>query len=213
MRTLFSSEFSWGFSSKKRRRHHQSRVDFYEGRNALVSKTSFESIFNSHNLDTALSTNKSIRFFGIRFGQSLKEAIKKLGKPNYKDQRPLSLKQHNTIYYRLTIKEVKCILQLHFYQDSFFFGKMEIRSSNPQIKRDIAELVCQKYGVSEKNWIGSIFDENGHKINIKQNIIPSVSYVTGDQEIIVAIKTELAAVKTQKRYGRLAQAELLLDMV
>ncbi|MFY0591046.1 hypothetical protein [Roseivirga sp.] len=213
MRTLFTSDLPWSFSSKKRKRYHQSRVDFYEGRNALVSSSSFSKLFNTYNIDTTLKTDKPIRFFGLEFGQTLKETIKKLGKPNYKDKRTFCLNKHATIYYRLSIKEVKCILQIHFYQDQFFFGKMEIRSSNPQAKRDIGALVCQKYGISEKDWIGSIADEQGNNIEIKQNIVPSVTYLTGNKELIKSIKQELAPVKKPKRYSRLEQTELLLDMV
>ncbi|OEJ99857.1 hypothetical protein [Roseivirga misakiensis] len=213
MRTLFSSDFQWSLSSKKRRRYQQSRIDFYEGRNALVSRSSFSVLFNSHDATPSRDTEKPIRFFGLEFGQSVKETIKKLGKPNYKDKRTLCLDKHTTIYYRLMIKQVKCILQMHYYQDQFFFGKMEIRSSNPQTKRDISALVCQKYGISENDWTGAIIDQNSNKVHIKQNMVPSVIYVTGNQFLLNRIKLELVPVQSTKRYSRLEQSELLLDMV
>lgn len=213
MRTLINPDFQWVFGSKKRRLYRQSRLDFYEGRNALTSTASFHKILNSNNLDASLSTEKCIKFYGLYFGQSLKETIKKLGKPNYKDKRTLVLKNQVTIYYRLTIKEVKCILQMHFYKDQFFFGKMEIRNSNPSVKRDIGELVCQKYGVNEKDWTGSIFDDDGNKVLIKQNIIPNVCYITGDKTLTAALKMELNLIEQPKKYRRREQTELLLDMV
>lgn len=213
MRTLINPDFPWVFGSKKRRLYRQSRVDFYEGRNALASTSSFNNILTSNTIDASLSTDKRIKFYGLYFGQSLKETIKKLGKPNYKDKRSLVLKNQVTIYYRLTIKEVKCILQMHFYKDEFFFGKMEIRSSNPTVKRDIGELVCQKYGITEKDWTGSIFDNDGNKVLIKQNMIPNVCYITGDKTLIAALKMELNLIEQPKKYRRSGQTELLLDMV
>lgn len=212
MWTLSFPDFPLLFGSKKRRLYKQSRADFYEGRNALVSCASFDSILNLNHLES-LGTEKGIQFYGLSFGQSVKATIQKLGKPNYVDNRKLALKNQKTIYYRLTIKEERCILQMHYYKDQFFFGKMEIKGNNPVAKRDIGQLVCQKYGISQQDWTGSIIDSNQNKILIKENIVPNVCYISGDKDLLNEIRVELTSILNAKKYRQVGQSELLLDMV
>lgn len=211
MWTLSIPDFPWLFG-KKRRLYNQSRTDFYEGRNSLTTHTSLNAILNFNQLDS-LSTSKPIQFYGLQFGQSYKETIKKLGKPNFVDKRRLAVKQQKTIFYRLTIKEVKCILQIHFFQDQFFYGKMELRGSNPTAKRDIGLLVCQKYGITEENWTGSILDPSGNLILIKENIVPNICYITGNKQIVQALRNELNILEGFKKHKQVGQSEILLDMV
>ncbi|MBO3698135.1 hypothetical protein [Roseivirga sp. E12] len=212
MWTLSFPDFPLLFGSKKRKLYKQSRADFYEGRNALVSHASFDSILNLNHLES-LNTEKGIQFYGLSFGQSFKETIKRLGKPNYIDNRKLALKHQKTIYYRLTIKEERCVLQMHFHKDRFFFGKMEIKGNNPVAKRDIGQLVCQKYGIAEQDWTGSIIDASNNKILIKENIIPNVCYISGDKALLNEIRVELNSILNAKKYRQVGQSELLLDMV
>lgn len=212
MWTLSFPDIPMLFGSKKRRLYQQSRTDFYEGKNALVSHASFDSILNLNHLESQY-TGKDVQFYGLSFGQSLKETTKKLGRPNYVDNRKLALKHQKTIYYRLTIKEEKCILQMHYYRDQFFFGKMEIKGNNPITKRDIGQLICQKYGISQQDWTGSIIDSNQNKILIKENIVPNVCYITGDKVLMNEIRAELKSILTAKKYRQIGQSELLLDMV
>lgn len=212
MWTLSKPEFLWPFVSEKKRLYRQSRVDFYQGKNALSSHTTLNSVININNLD-ARSTEKNIQFYGLTFGQSIKDTIQKLGKPNYIDKRKLVSKNQKTIYYRLTIKGVKCILQMHYYKDQFFFGKMEISSSSVDIKKDLGQLVCQKYGITSENWTGSIIDSSNNIVLIKDNFIPNMSYISGDKDLFEQIRIELASVEKVNKYRRSGQTELLLDMI
>ncbi len=212
MWTLSFPDFPLLFGSKKRKLYKQSRADFYEGRNALFSHASFDSILNLNHLES-LDTEKSIQFYGLSFGQSIKETVQKLGKPNYVDHRKFALKHQKTIYYRLTIKEERCVLQMHYYKDRFFFGKMEIKGNNPVAKRDIGQLVCQKYGIAQQDWTGSIIDSEQNKILIKENIVPNVCYISGDKALLNEIRLELKSILNAKKYRQIGQSELLLDMV
>ncbi len=212
MWTLSFPDIPMLFGSKKRRLYKQSRSDFYEGRNALLSHVSFDSILNLNHLES-IYTEKGVQFYGLSFGQTLKETIKKLGKPNYVDHRKLALKHQKTIYYRLTIKEERCILQMHYYKDQFFYGKMEIKGNDPVAKRVIGQLVCQKYNISEQDWTGSIIDSNQNKILIKENIVPNVCYITGDKVLMNEIRAELKSILIAKKYRHIGQPELLLDMI
>jgi hypothetical protein len=194
------------FGSKKRRIYKQSRSDFYEGRNALLSHVSFDSILNLNHLES-IDTEKGVQFYGLSFGQTLKETIRKLGKPNYVDNRKLALKHQKTIYYRLTIKEERCILQMHYY------SKMEIKGNDPVAKRVIGQLVCQKYNISQQDWTGSIIDSNHNKILIKENMVPNVCYITGDKVLMNEIRAELKPLLIAEKYRQIGQSELLLDIV
>ncbi len=129
------------------------------------------------------------------------------------DNRKLALKHQKTIYYRLTIKEERCILQMHYYKDQFFFGKMEIKGNDPVAKRAIGQLVCQKYNIAQQDWTGSIIDSNHNKILIKENMVANVCYITGDKVLMNEIRSELKSILLSKKYRQIGQSELLLDLV
>lgn len=197
--------------SRKKRLYRQSKVDFYQSRNVLSTIAAFDPLLNLNHLDS-YSTEKEIRFYGLPFGTSYKEAIRKLGRPNYVEKSNLPNKYQRAIFYRIRIKEVNCILQMHFFTDQFFFGQIEIRDISEKRKREIAQLLCKKYSVDDENWTGEIVDKSGNTISIRHNMIPSVSYLTGDQQLMRNIKVEVQA-ERKKKYKTAQEPQWLLDMV
>lgn len=192
--------------------YKQSKKEFYEGRNLLTSSSSFSQLFVNHKLESQPS-QKNIKFYGLAFGAKTKECRKRLGKPNFIDSRSLVIKGLKTFFYRIQIKGVKCILQVHFYQDQFFFGQMEIREGNLEIKKQISQLLCQKYEIESEHWQGAIVDHEGNQLLIKEDIIPSISYLTSNQQILGNIKQTLLNKVKEKNLSFNQKFEWLLDIV
>ncbi len=197
---------------KQSRLYKQSKKEFYEGRNLLTTSSSFSQVFTNNRLESQES-NKEIKFYGLAFGSSTKDCKKRLGKPNYIDSRSPVIRGLKTFFYRLHIKGIKCILQVHFYQDQFFFGQMEIREGNTAVKNEIARLLCQKYEIESEVWHGTIIDSSQNQLIIKEDIVPSIAYITGDQFVLDSIKKSLLKKLKERNVSFNQKLEWLIDVV
>ncbi len=197
---------------RKKRLYLQSRESFYESKNYLTSYGRLSSLIHKSSANT-LATEKTIKFYGLEFGVSLKKAIKHLGKPNFAGKGRHLLRKHRVIYYRITIAGVKCLLQLHFLHDQFFLGLIELRSSGNEIKRDVSQLIKRKYGLTDENWTGQIRDNSGNQIELKNDIIPYIVYCWGDYDNKESISLQLDEwqLKKQRYYDK--KSDLLLEMI
>lgn len=198
--------------SKKKSRYLQSRESFYESRNFLSTYSRVSSIVQDTSTNS-LTTDKTIKFYGLDFGVSIKKAMEHLGKPNYVSKANTLLRKHKTIFYRISIAQVKCILQLHFVQDQFFLGLIEIRSTEKEVKREVTQLIKQKYGIDQEQWTGAIYDGDKHQIELKNDIVPYIVYKSGDADLKESIRFQLAQnhAKKQKYYDK--RSDLLLEMI
>lgn len=196
----------------KKKRYLLSRQRFYETRNYLSSIDKLSSLVRSTSANS-LQTKKSIRFYGLEFGLSLKEAIAHLGKPNFMSKNPIVLKRHQVIYYRISIAQVKCLLQLHFLHDQFFLGLIEVRNSNGEMRQNVTGLIKEKYGIENKQWDGCITDSRGYKIEFKNDIIPYITYYSNAPQIKELIKLQLETLEAERTRHYKKQSNLLLDMI
>ena len=196
---------------KKKRLYLQSRESFYEGRNYLTSYSRLSSFVQNSSANN-LATDKPIKFYGLDFGVSLKEAINHLGKPNYAGKGSHLLRKHRVIYYRIAISGVKCILQLHFLHDQFFLGLMELRTADQTLKKEVTKLIKTKYG-TDQDWSGTINDNRGNHIELKNDIIPYIVYCSGDRDIKASITMQLEQWQARRRKFYDKQSDLLLEMI
>lgn len=198
--------------TRKRNRYLQSRESFYEGRNYLSNYSRLKSLVSDTSTNQ-ISTSKNIKFYGLDFGASLKQVKSHLGKPNYSSKKGSLLTKHKAVYYRITIANVKCILQLHFLHDQFFLGLIEIRNSNDEFKREVADLVRKKYGIDNENWMGKIVDGTEHRIELKNDIVPYIVYQSGDENIKEQIQMQLAQTNLSKQKHFDKRSDLILEMI
>ena len=200
------------FFLKKSRLYKQSKKDFYTGKNLLTSSSSFGQIFKNHRLESQ-QANKSIKFYGLEFGSSTKTCRKRLGKPNYIERESSVMGGLKAYFYRLRMKGIRCILQIHFYQDQFFFGQMEIREGNTALKNDINKLLCEKYGIETGVWHGTIADKDNNQLIIKEDTVPNITYVTGDQVLLQDIRQSLIKKLKTKDVTFNQRLEWLIDAI
>jgi hypothetical protein len=198
--------------SRRRNRYLQNRESFYEGRNYLSNYERLKSLVSGTSTNQ-ISTKKPIKFYGLEFGASLKQAMSHLGKPNYVSKKNSLMSKHKTIYYRITIAQVKCILQLHFLQDKFFLGVIEIRRASEEFKREITDLIRRKYNIENDNWVGKIVDNNAHKIELKDDIVPYIMYQSGHAMVKESIKSQMMEISNTKQKYYDKRSDLILEMI
>ena len=210
-RARVSNWFKMPLLSSRRRAYGQTKKDFYESRIYLQNLDKLTSTLQSNHL-SGLTTEKLITFYGIKFGFSQKDTIKKLGKPNFKSTEKKLFKDHKIIFYRLKISTVNCILQLHFVKDSFFLGVIEMRTGNKELKERLFDLIQQKYNIEDSVVNNFIHDTDGNRILVKEDVVPYVVYTTGNREI----RAELinAALHPDNDFGQLSLSRraMLLEM-
>ena len=178
------------FSGNKRRKlYYLGKDDFYQSRNVLHSPTSFN--FHREVYNNNHTTSKPIRFYGNAFGSSLKDITKVFGRPNYKQRNNLPLSTQTTVFYKLNIRGIKCILQMHLYNGQMFFAQIQLRDLNDRLKDQFVELFKMKYGLTDLKWNETIEDQNHCKIALKDDVVPKASFFSGDQEIWESITKEL----------------------
>jgi hypothetical protein len=197
---------------KKSLSYKSSRRDFYEGRNFLGQQGRINTIIQSTNL-SLLDIEKPIKFYGLVFGTQYKAAIKHLGKPNYISNEKLVITDIKTIFYRITISGVKCILQLHFYEKQFFLGVIEMTNSFINQENGISKLVRDKYGITDSNWEGLIQDIDKNTIELNTGLVQRIIYTSGNPEVRSRIKTQIDTLEAKKRKYTLVRNKLILDMI
>ncbi len=211
-RTTVFSWFRFPVFSEKVHSYGQTKRDFYESRIYLRNVNKLASTFNLNQLD-GLATEKTVSFYGIRFGYSLKDTILKLGKPNYRTSESKLFKDHKIIFYRLKISTVNCILQLHFKDGLFFLGIIEMRTGDKHLKERLFDLIHQKYGIKEKQISKPIRDIHGNQIIIKEDVVPYVVYTTGNRQMREGILSTISKIKEHPEKIRSGNQSILLDMI
>jgi hypothetical protein len=197
---------------KESSNYRRSRRDFYEGKNYLSHHERIKTIIQSTS-SRLLNIEKPIKFYGLEFGSTYKEAIRHLGKPNYVTQGKMPVKDLKSIFYRLNVSGVKCILQLHFLEKKFFLGVIEISNSIVGQENEISNLVRDKYEIADYNWLGLIQDEGANTIELCEGMIKRIIYTSGDPSFKEKLKEQLDKFKNKRQKHEHHRNKLILDMI
>lgn len=199
------------FSGPIQRYYDSTRQSFYEARNILSGMKGFEQFITSRSTHHVKSY-KPINFYGLAFSSSRKQAVKHLGKPNYQLKTQFGIKKHEVLFYKITIHQVKCILQLHFHDQLFFMAAIELRSQKTDFNRRVIDLIRRKYDIDEAHWNGKVIDGSGHTIETRNNINPYVVYRTGDQDVLDNIQFHVDNLAYHRQRKEENELEFLLDI-
>ncbi len=198
--------------SQKNRAYGQTKRDFYESRIYLQNLEKLTTLFRLEK-PANIFTEKKITFYGIDFGNSIKEVIKKLGRPNYKTSEKRLFDDHRIIFYRLKISSVNCILQLHFIKNNFFLGVVEMRTGDKGLKQKLFDLIKQKYKINESIVNRFIQDNSGSHIYVREDVVPYVVYTTGDRQLKDFLLSSAKRPIPVATNHQLQRQSLLLDLI
>tara|TARA_R110001592_G_scaffold67956_1_gene208207 strand:+ start:640 stop:1272 length:633 start_codon:yes stop_codon:yes gene_type:complete len=210
MNSLFGGLFIF---RNKSQRYKVSKSDFYEGKNFLANQSRLLNLTKNLRNTNEISTDKNIRFYGIDFGQTVKDAIQHLGKPNFTSRRKSALKNHKLLFYRITICNINCILQLHFLKEEFFLGVIEVKNTSNKIHKEITDLVRKKYQVEQEDWVGTLRDNENNTLEIKEGMVQRMTYLSGNQAIRNEIQSHVEKINALKeKHGQLNH-DMILKMI
>lgn len=88
--------------------------------------------------------------------------------------------EQKTIFYKLNIKGIKCLLQMHLYEDRMFFAQIQLRDASSRIREEFLKLFQMKYGVGSLQWRETVEDQLGNKIALKDDVVPKALFFSGD---------------------------------
>lgn len=200
------------FLVKKSRYYSETREDFYEARNVLSNIEGFQRLLQPVSQGTC-KTQTVIRCYGLSFGVSLKESMASLGKPNFISKKSSFLPDHQILFYKVRISQVKCILQLHFFQDQFFLGVIELRSDRKDFKNRVTDILRKKYSIPKNTWTGTLSDPYENTIEMKANMVPHIVYRFGDKRLNQQLRLQLADNTALLRKQADRELDFLLDVV
>lgn len=197
---------------KRRKMYREDKADFYRNKNALVAKSVINNAI-SRTSSSVFKTQKRINFYGIAFGSTLKACKKKMGKPNYHIKKTNVLEGQQILFYRLRIAKVKCVLQLHFFNDQFFFGQLSLKHNTGYISDDLVKIVREKYGLPDNKDFELIEDDKQNQIEFLEGMAPCIRYTSGDEPLLAEIRTALYSAHRKHKIKQVRQEEMLLDLV
>ncbi|GEM_PF-797503 len=200
------------FLGKKSKYYLETREDYYEARNILPDSASFERLSIESKTEER-KTQTTIKCYGLDFGSSVKESITSLGKPNYISKRTSFLRDHDILFYKVNISKVKCILQLHFFQDQFFLGVIELRSDRKDFKSRVTDVLMQKYDVPKNIWTGRLSDPQQNTIEMRANMVPYIVYRFGDRLLNQRLQFQFANNTHQLRKEADKELDFLFNVV
>ena len=198
--------------SKTSASYGQTKKDYYQSRVFLRNLDQLSNIFEPTSLADE-HTSVPIKFFGIDFGSSIKETVKKLGRPNFKTTEIRLFNDHQIVFYRLKISGIGSIIQLHFIQNQFFLGVTEMRTNSNKEKETIFDLMKEKFKV-ENSVIGKfIEDQNGNQLNMINDVVPYAVYTSADpalrKALFLSSKKPISEIKSKHH----AKAYASLDTI
>lgn len=189
------------FQSRKRRKlYYLGKEDFYQSRNALNVSSAFN--FHKDQSTQTNSTEQEIKFYGLNFGKSEKEIKRVFGRPNFRQKSGLPLDKQLTLFYKLNIKGIKCILQMHLYNDKMFFAQIQLRDANTEIRSVFLQLFELKYKIESLEWNQSIKDHKGARIMLKDDIVPKANFFSSDSSIWSEINSEFKKRALNSEYSQ-----------
>ncbi|WP_420387607.1 hypothetical protein [Roseivirga sp.] len=189
------------FQSRRRRKlYYLGKEDFYQSRNALNVSSAFN--FHKDYSSQTNATEKEIKFYGLNFGKSEKEIKRVFGKPNFRQKSGLPLEKQLTLFYKLNIKGIKCILQMHLYNNQMFFAQIQLRDANTEIRGVFLELFKLKYKIESLGWNQIIKDHRGARIMLKDDIVPKASFFSSDSRIWNDINSEFKEKALNSEYSQ-----------
>lgn len=148
--------------------------------------------------------------FGLVIGDSICEAVKKLGNPDcFLSNRGL-MKRYYTLFYKRQIGDLKCILEFHFHKRKLFLSQVSIHDDD-LAKREETDLVALLFGEEFKAYNklqaknGKIYfeDINGYSIcTVKEPFC--THFILSDQKnssLKELLKTKFKGDRSRRNYN------------
>lgn len=175
--------FVSGFSSGGGH-HYKSYHDREEYYRNLLREDNEERLFNllSEHQEAVTNPALEIRFRGVKFGSSLKQVCKVMGKPRFEISNDALISHHKILFYRFSIYHMRAIAQLHFMKGEFFYAKYTFKDSDSNSFSSILGVLKNKYFTTNhfQENISRVRDVQGNMIALEKSLHLNIKYISGD---------------------------------
>jgi hypothetical protein len=148
----------------------------------------FKSINDCGKYEYAKLTDTDISPLGLKFGCSVNQVTKEMGKAKYSYDNENDVNNHRVLFYRQSFTDTSLLVQLQFYNNQLFFIGLDVlrRLIDENEKIEIINTVIQKY-LNQPFKKGEVYpliqDRNKNSIVINDDMNFSICYVGGDVTI------------------------------
>ena len=148
----------------------------------------FKAINDCGKKEDAKCTEAEISPLGLKFGFTVNQVKKELGKANYSYDNENDSNNHRVLFYRRSFTDFNLLVQLQFYNNRLFFIGLDVirRLIDENEKIEIINSVIQKYlnqPFQQGEKYPLIQDRNKNSIVINDDINFSICYIGGDVTI------------------------------
>ena len=107
----------------------------------------FKAINDNEKIDNAKCTDTEISPLGIKFGSTVTQVKKEMGKPKYSYDNESTSNNHRVLFYRRSFTDTGLLIQLQFYNNHLYFIGLDVirRLIDENEKIEIINTVIQKY--------------------------------------------------------------------
>lgn len=182
--------------------YRQGRSDYYKALNTMSSIASLEALkkmkFSVHQ-----QLLVPIRCFGIIFDASEKQIRQKLGKPNFRQQQVLHIPTLTTLFYKLKIQGIRCVLEIHLYQNAVFCLQLLMKGGSSKEKNLFLNSLARLYQQESIEWGNTFLGQKGNILNCENDVMPRITYLTGNQQCLdkILVKMQPEEIKSQEGYS------------
>ena len=148
----------------------------------------FKEINEGAKNENALLTSTEISPLGLKFGCTVNQVKKDMGKPKYSYDNENDSNNHQVLFYRRVYTDTSLLVQLQFYNYHLYFIGLDVirRLIDENEKIEIINSVIQKY-LNQPFVKGTTFpliqDQDKNSIVINDDMNFSICYVAGDVSI------------------------------
>lgn len=170
-----------------------SRNEYYIERLYPRTILGFDKLF-SKNVNLQLATAKLIEPKEFSLNAAYSDIIAIHGNPRMEIQQDAFFK---TIFYKRTNKNGRVLTQLHFLNNSLFYFSTSFSDLSSKEKVQLTDALQNKYNIIGLKNNSVIIDRDGNKITIEDDVYTRISYLTGNQALLEALKNKCLALSVQ----------------
>lgn len=141
-----------------------------------------------------VQAKENISFKQVEFDSTIKQTLKKFGKPLYRTQNGTQIPGHEIIFYRYDMGGYKVIAQLHFMNNTFFMGQYLFTDLESEKFTNIKEVLGNKYLSDTSVRLGDIVirDADNNRIEIDDDSYSIIYYISGNPKYAEILKQQIA---------------------
>lgn len=149
----------------------------------------------------------------IDFNASKEEVLLKLGNARYSFTHE-DLRHYLILYYKNKINGIKNRSQLHFYNNSFFYGVQLFPYLSSIQKKELVNLLRIKYSIPVENPLPfKIIDGKKNVLFISDDLNFSLEYITGNEALLCSVFDAKNKVVEKNSLSIQKKTQALLDIL